>query len=44
MGNTFHEGISLNVNVTARLEIELAYYDVAVQNLSHYATGTFVFE
>ena len=28
------------VNVTARLKFELVNYDVAVQYVSHYATGT----
>ena len=37
MGNkdvhTFSKGISAKVNVIARLEFELAYYDVIVQYL-----------
>ena len=28
------------MNLIARLEFELAYYDVTVQHVSHYATGT----
>ena len=31
--------LSLKVKVIARLEFELAYYDVAVQNVSHYTMG-----
>ena len=34
------KGISLKVGVIAWLEFELAYYDVAVQHVNHYATGT----
>ena len=37
---TFPKGISPKVNVIARLEFELAYYDVVVQYVSHYATTT----
>ena len=37
--HAFSKGISPKVNVIARLEFELAFYDVAVQNISHYATG-----
>ena len=33
-----HKGISPNVNVIARLEIELSYNDVAVNHVSHYVT------
>ena len=29
--------------VTARLELELDYYETAVQHFSHYTTGTEVF-
>ena len=36
----FPNSISLKVNVIARIEFELAYYDVAIQPLKHYATGT----
>ena len=28
------------VNVISRLEFELAYYDISVQDISHYATET----
>ena len=28
MCHSFHKSISLNVNVTAQLKLELAYYDV----------------
>ena len=38
----FPKSISPKVNVIARLEFELAYYDVIVQHFSHYATGIFV--
>ena len=34
--HSFHGGISPKMNVIARLEIELAYYDVTVQHVSHY--------
>ena len=27
------------MNVIVRLEFELAYYDVAIQHVSHYSTG-----
>ena len=37
---TFPKGISLKVNVIARLMFEPAYYDVAVQHISHYAVRT----
>ena len=33
----FPRGISVKVNVTARLVFRLAYYNVAVQYVSHYA-------
>ena len=36
----FPKGISTKVSVLARLELELAYYDVAVQNINHYTTET----
>ena len=36
---TFPKGIKLKVNVIARLEFELAYYDAAVQKVRHYAMG-----
>ena len=32
--------ISLEVNVIARLEFELAYYDLTVQHVNHYSTRT----
>ena len=38
--NTFLLGISLKVNVRERLEIELSYFEVAVQHLSHFAGET----
>ena len=37
---TFCKGISPKVNVMARLEFELVYYDVAIQHASYYSTGT----
>ena len=37
---TFPKGISLKVNVITWLEFKLACYDITVQNISHYATGT----
>ena len=36
----FPKGISPKVNVRARLEFELAYYDVAETHVSHNAVGT----
>ncbi len=36
--HTFPEGICPKVNVIARLEFELAYYDSAVQRFNHYTT------
>ena len=35
----FSNGINPKVNVIARLEFELTYYDVADQHASHYTTG-----
>ena len=37
--DTFSEGISSKVNVIVRLEFLLAYCNVVVQNVIHYATG-----
>ena len=34
----FPKGICLKVNLRAQLEFELAYYDVTVYHVSHYAT------
>ena len=34
------KGISAKVNVIARLEFELAYYDIAVQHVIHSTTRT----
>ena len=34
--HTFPKGICPKVNVIARLEYELAYYDSAVQRFNHY--------
>ena len=36
----FPESISLKVNLIARLEFELAYYDVVVQHVNHNTTET----
>ncbi len=38
--HTFPNGICSKVNVIARLEYELAYYDSAVHRFNHYATRT----
>ena len=35
---THPKGICSKVNVIALLDFELAYYDVTVQHISHYAT------
>ena len=35
----FPKGISRKVNVKARLEFELAYYDFAVEHVSHDIIG-----
>ena len=35
----FPKGICLKVNVLARLEYELAFYDSAVHRLNHYTTS-----
>ena len=35
---TFSNCISPNVNIIARLEFELAYFDIAVQHVSYYVT------
>ena len=37
--HTFLKGISPIVNVIGRLEFELAYFEVALQNFSYYAIG-----
>ena len=39
-GHTFPKGICPKVNVIARLEYELAYYDSAVHRFNHYTTRT----
>ena len=36
----FSMGISLRLNVIARLEVELTYYDVTVHHTSHYDNDT----
>ena len=38
--HTFPKGICPQVNVIARLEYKLAYYDSAVHRFNHYATRT----
>ena len=38
--HTFPKGIFPKVNVIARLEYELAYYDSAVHRFNHYTTRT----
>ena len=38
--HTFPKGICSKVNVIARLEFELAFYDSAVQRFNHYTTRT----
>ena len=34
-----YQGISSKVNIIAQLEFELAYYDIEIQHVIHYATG-----
>ena len=34
----FLKGINLKVNVIVQLEVELAYFEAAIQHFSHYAT------
>ena len=36
---TFLKDFSLKVNVIARLEIELSYFDLSVQHVNHYTPG-----
>ena len=38
--HAFLKSISPEVNVTGRLEFELAYFEAAVEHFSHYTTGT----
>ena len=40
MVHTFPNGICPKVNVIARLEFELAYYDSVVHRFNHYTTRT----
>ena len=40
MVNTFPKGICTKVNVIARLEYELTYYDPTVQRFNHYSMRT----
>ena len=40
MVHSFPKGICPKVNVIAQLELELAYYDTAVQCFNHYTTRT----
>ena len=37
--HTFHKGISAEVNVIERLEFELAFFQAAVQHVSHLRHG-----
>ena len=37
----FSKGISLKVNVKVQVEFKLAYYDVTVQHINHYAKMNF---
>ena len=39
LGNTFPNGFIPEVNVLARLELELVYFEAGVQHFSHYSTG-----
>ena len=43
MFNTFPKSISLKVNVIARLDFELAYWDLAFKHVNHDTTGDFSF-
>ena len=38
--STFSKGIRPKVNVIAELEFELAYYNVPIKHVSHYAQET----
>ena len=38
--HSFHEDISPKVNVTARLEFKLAYYDITVQHINNHTLGS----
>ena len=38
--HTFPKGISSKVIVIARMELDLAYFDVMVQQFTYYVTGT----
>ena len=37
--HTFLKRIKPKINLIVRLEFELAYYDIVVQHVNHYATG-----
>ena len=39
--HTFLLGISLKVNIIARLQFEVAYFDDAVKHVSHYTMRTY---
>ena len=41
---TFAKGISLKVNATVWLKFELAYFEVIVQHVNHYAIGTLLMQ
>ena len=38
--HAFLKSITLKMNVIVQLEFELTYYDVTIQHISDYATGT----
>ena len=40
----FPKGVSPKINAVARLKFELAYYDVALQKVSNYATGNSLYK
>ena len=40
VAHTFPKGIYSKVNIIARLEFELAYYDFAIHRFNHYTTRT----
>ena len=41
---SFSNDISPKVDVITRLELELAYFEAAVQHFNHYTTGSFTWE
>ncbi len=40
MAHTLLKGINLKMNIIAQLDFELTYYNVAIQHIINYATGT----